>query len=114
MKNLLRLTLVVLAFAFTASVANAQTASSDLTACDSKICPPAMCDLMVKLGICSPEQAAKCKGESTDTKVASVVMERAPEMATEEKPETIATSCRKSNILNSDCCASAKVAATIE
>lgn len=114
MKNLLRLTLVVLAFAFTATATNAQAASCDPASCDTKICTPAMCDLMVKLGICSPAQVAKCKAKSSDTKVASVVMERESEVASTEKPVAKTTSCDKSATADATCCASTKSVAKIE
>ena len=36
-----------------------------------KVCKPAACEAMVKLGLCTPEQAAKCQKAGTNVKMAS-------------------------------------------
>jgi len=78
-------------------------------------CKPAACDALVKVGLCTPEQAAKCKKDgknvkmaSTETaapkatKVAAASKERTgttpvPKAKGKECAKTCAKTCKKSN-----------------
>ncbi len=83
MKHVFKLLTSVSLVLFLAVSMNAQTATtvvnkSDAKKCDVTKCDPAACDKMVKAGLCTKEQAEKCKAicASKSTKVAAASVER--------------------------------------
>lgn len=80
----------------------AKTTKTSETACE-KVCAPAACKALVKLGICTPEQAAKCqKNVKTAsvknnipfaTEVAAVSQTRTEEEASQTKSSNCKAVC---------------------
>jgi hypothetical protein len=79
-KSFLTLSLLVLASAYsqaqTVAKVDDSAAKSETVNCKPSNCDPAKCDAMVAAGLCTKEQAAKCKAKAGTTKVASAKMER--------------------------------------
>ena len=83
MKHVIKLFAAMSLVLFIAVSMNAQTATtvadkSETKKCDVTKCNPAACDLLVKAGLCTKEQAAKCKAAtgSKTTQVAAASMEK--------------------------------------
>jgi len=83
MKNVISFFATMTLVLFVAVSMNAQVATtvadkSETKKCDVTKCKPAACDLLVKAGICTKAEAAKCKATcaSKTTQVAAASMEK--------------------------------------
>ncbi|MEM9547340.1 MAG: hypothetical protein AAGA77_15280 [Bacteroidota bacterium] len=83
MKNVIKIFVSMTLMLFVAVSINAQTATnvvdkSETKTCDITKCDPAKCDAMVKAGLCTKEEAEKCKAKcaAKSTKVAAASVEK--------------------------------------
>jgi len=102
MKHAIKLFASLTLVLFMAVSMNAQTAitvadKSETKNCDIKNCDPAVCAAMVKAGLCTKEQAAKCKAtcSAKSTKVAAATMVRGESVLVSETKEIKKASCAK-------------------
>lgn len=103
MKHVIKLFASMSLVLFVAVSMNAQTATtvadkSEVKKCDVTNCNPAACAAMVKAGLCTKEQAAKCKAvcSAKSTKVAAASVERVEAIPVSETSELVKkASCAK-------------------
>lgn len=108
MKHVIKLFASMSLVLFIAASMNAQTATtvadkSETKKCDVTKCNPAACDLLVKAGLCTKEQASKCKAVcgSKTTKVAAASMERVDAKLVSSTQPAKKASCAKTCVKTS-------------
>jgi hypothetical protein len=106
MKHVIKFFALMTLVLFVAVSVNAQSATTEVETsetkkCDVTKCTPAMCDAMVKAGLCTKAEAVACKAKcaSKSTKVASASVEKVGDVKVSSTPKASCSSAKSKTCL---------------